>query len=307
MIIIKRLIFSVLLLFVFFSGCVSVESYDYKFDVELYEWYLYEFDYQIKSDVVKFDFIDVGNIDFINNYESKNIGIVDINFYESYESNNYIEFEGKVGNSGHGDKIVSILGKCYLYGMDLMNEDELIDALEWMRSRDVKYVNFSAGSEVVTMKVYEWLNKNKDMVLVSSAGNDKKLLFPAGLFNVIGVGAYDENKKIYSWSARDDVYRYGEYDGGVGTSFSCPRYCDFAYDNGIGVDDLLLNGWTVVIDTKEGRNWFNNVSVGDVLMRDIFAYDVFCLLDRDGNGYLSKGDLYGEGFGNNVIRVYYYK
>lgn len=306
MIIIKRLIFSLLLVLLFMSGCVNLEKYDYKFDIEFYEWYLYDFDYQVKNDV-KFDFIDVDSIDFIKNDDIKNIGIVDINFYESYKSGNYIKFMGKVGNGGHGDKIVSILGKCYLYGMDLMNEDELIEALEWFKDNGVKYVNFSAGSEVVTMKVYEWLNKNDDIVLVSSAGNDKRLLFPAGLFNCIGVGAYDDNKKIYSWSARDDVYSYGKFNGGLGTSFASPRYCEYAYNNDIEVNDLLLNDWIVVIDTKEGRNWFNSVSVGDVLMNDIFAYDVYCLLDRDNNGYLSKGDLYGESFGNNKIKVYYYK
>lgn len=294
--------FFIFLFCFFLVGCVNVERYDYVFDVDFDEWYI-DFDMQFKDDE-KFIFNNVDPFIYKNNNEVS-VGVIDIDFLETYKSGNYIDIGGYIGNSGHGDLVVSLIGKCYIYGLKDMSENELINGLEFMKDRGVKYVNFSAGRYQPTLKVRDWLIDNKDITLVASAGNDKKLMYPGGLLQCIGVGAYDESGEIYSWSARDDVYRLGKNGNNYGTSYSSPRYCLYAYDEDIKVDDLLLNNWIVVIDYKEGREWFYNVSVGDILLSDVYVYKVYCLLDRDMSGDYSKGDLYGEVEGNKKILVSY--
>ncbi|CDE42591.1 putative uncharacterized protein [Clostridium sp. CAG:411] len=114
----------------------------------------------------------------------------------------------------HGDSILEFLSayspdtEYYYYDAQEKKQyssSVIIDGLEWMKDRKVKFVSISLSSKFYSEELQEWINANKNKVIVYASYNNElnTLDYPAGYKGVIGIGS---SKKIKRKS-NDVIFR----------------------------------------------------------------------------------------------------
>lgn len=147
------------------------------------------------------------------------------------------------------------------------------------------------------------------VMLVASAGNNGKLVFPAAFPEVIAVGSLTDSGRRSSFSALGDTWGYGENVDSLvcngrglktGTSMSSPMIAALLA-SGVGPSDLWLAGFGVPF-APSGEWYIANDNGYDVEIAKVIDGKVslatkpgqmYAFRDDDSNKSPSTGDLYG--------------
>lgn len=174
-------------------------------------------------------------------------------------------------------------------------------------------INMSFGGGMVDPlggPLYEAIQyaSNAGVLLVASAGNAGKIVFPAAFPEVIAVGSLTDSGRRSSFSAVGDTWAYGENVSSLvcsgvgvksGTSMSAPQVSALLA-SGVGASDLWLAGFGVPFNPPGEWYVYNEngydreiVKVTDKISFVSRIGKVWAYRDDDGNGVPSPGDLGG--------------
>lgn len=152
------------------------------------------------------DYNDFSNVDV-------KVGIVDDAL--STESKCVIEKNNKrlSKNTSHGDTLLDFIedaSNIQVYYYDALNKngkidsESIIDGLEWLKSKDVTFINISLSSKKISKKLEKWLNENPKIKVFSSYHNNiQSADYPSMYNNVTGSGV----NSIVMDGDKDKIYR----------------------------------------------------------------------------------------------------
>ncbi len=236
------------------------------------------------------------------------------------------------GNFDHGLCVTSVIGSiagngCYMAGVPIewclyeiawgssafVSENKLADAVYRAVNNEVDVIIMAWGGwgwSGILAKALRFAY-DSGVILVSSSGNDGKLIYPAAWDTVISVGASDMEVAFaggcYLRGKTRVLSEVGSRDA-MGTSFSAPAaglilslesYEDvYEWYRLSGYDPVELDDRGVILAVTDefGNEVYrcDDVNNGDVYRyRD--GWDIWVLVDRDRNGFMSIGDILGSG------------
>lgn len=116
-------------------------------------------------------------------------------------------------NTSHGDALLDFIedsSNIQVYYYDASNENGIIDSegildgLEWLKSKNVTFINISLSSKKLSRKLENWLKNNPEIKVFSSYNNNiQSADYPSMYNTVTGSGV----NGIVMDDAKDKIYR----------------------------------------------------------------------------------------------------
>lgn len=171
-----------------------------------------------------------------NKYKGKKIkvAVIDsgIDVHNELNTKAWIDFSDTVegykpiDSSGHGTTVAGVIGaqingigiegiasEAELYSLKVLDQyneasvSTVIKALEWCIENDIDVINMSFGLDTPSKLLEQAIQKayNKNIIMVSAAGNNNSVQYPAKYDEVLSVGSIDENLQASDFSANTKV------------------------------------------------------------------------------------------------------
>ncbi|HYF05686.1 MAG TPA: S8 family peptidase [Patescibacteria group bacterium] len=141
--------------------------------------------------------------------------------------------------------VVGVSPRANIYAVKVLADNgsgyvsDIVEGIEWAKSRGIKVINMSLGTGVDVYALRDAVQRAKaaGITIVAASGNTGgSVSYPAAYSEVIAVGAVDASGNVASWSSRGpevdivapgvnilSTYRYFSYANMSGTSMAAPH------------------------------------------------------------------------------------
>ena len=250
------------------------------------------------------------------------VAVLDAGFRKDMGWEVYDLYDGSMKCHDHGSHVAGIVdymspGRIICVRVtdgNVFDMDVIRDAIKFVVDEGATVINMSFGgglADPYDSALYDGVRYAVDhgVSVVASAGNSRKLVFPAAYPEVIAVGSLTDGGERSRNSAVGDTWGYGENVEScvcsgrremTGTSMAAPMVAGLIASD-VGPEDLWLAGFGVPF--QDPGKWYgmndNGYDIEIVEMVDgavAFASrigEVGIFRDDDGNIMLSPGDLFG--------------